>query len=635
MKVKKVTIPRKYLNTPYVYLLLILLNSSVIASEVQYPLEPLDLSSPKATLNSFLNKADTGFRLLHDEYWNSPSHEVAVQLLKIKSELARTLDLSEIPPAAHDQISNDGYIYLYEILSRIELPPEADIPNAEFYAKTNSLGKNKTQKVNTLPISWTIPHTEITLVRIEKGAQTGQFLFSSNTVERLEEFYEKTRSLPYRRNVLIENYAEIRPYLSVGGWMISLHTINSFPDWLKYSIYKQAIWKWIALGMLIAISSIIVTFIFRITIRDSSGHSPIVYLQRTIPPVALLILTPLVLSIAIRQINLTGWIAGGIALVAELLTYISLAWVAWNGSIGAAEVIIASPKIPDQSLNAHLLRLIARVIGIIAVIALIFYLSKQLGLPLYGLIAGIGVGGIAVALAAQSTLENFIGSLNLFIDRPVRVGDFCRYGEDPNMNWQRVGTVESIGLRSTRIRGIDNSLTTIPNAEFSKMHIINYTMRDEMLLLSIVSLRYETTDDQLRFVIATLRNMLLAHPGVSENDPRVRFASFGDCSLDIELRVFINTSDRNEFRAIREDIYLRIIKIIKESGSGFAFPSRTIYHSKDNGLDMEQQKEAETQVKAWRAKKELPFPRFSAEHRQKVKDTLDYPPAGSPESNHD
>ena len=93
--------------------------------------------------------------------------------------------------------------------------------------------------------------------------------------------------------------------------------------------------------------------------------------------------------------------------------------------------------------------------------------------------AGLGVGGIAIALAAQNTIEHFIGSLNLFADRPVRVGDFCRYGQDPNPDWQRIGIVESIGLRSTRIRGVDNSVTSVPNGDFSKMHLVNYSLRSQ------------------------------------------------------------------------------------------------------------------------------------------------------------
>ena len=297
-----------------------------------------------------------------------------------------------------------------------------------------------------------------------------------------------------------------------------------------------------------------------------------------------------------------------------------------------AEMIIASPKIHDQGLNAHLLRLLARTFGIIAVIAIIIYVSSQLGVPLYGVIAGLGVGGIAIALAAQPTLENFIGGLNLFVDRPVRVGDFCRYGEDPTLAWQRIGIVESIGFRSTQIRGIDNSVTTIPNADFSKMHIINYNRCRSILLLTVLGLRYETTDDQLRFVLATLRDMLLAHPRVPADEPRVRFAGFGDYSLNVEIRVNIDTPDRDEFRAIREDILLRVMAIVKRAGTGFAFPSRTVYQARDAGLDAERQQAAASQVRAWCSAHELPFPTFSADYRKKTRDTLDYPPEGSPEA---
>ena len=201
---------------------------------------------------------------------------------------------------------------------------------------------------------------------------------------------------------------------------------------------------------------------------------PSAQLRRLATPLTLL-LTPLVLDLANRQLTLTGWVSGGVTWVAEAITYFALAWIAWTGSMAVAEAVIASPKIPDQSLNAHLLRLAARTFGIVAVIVIILYVSNQLGAPLYGLVAGLGVGGIAIALAAQPTIENFIGGLNLFADRPVRVGDFCRYGEDPTPDWQRTGTVESIGLRSTKIRGIDDTVTTIPNAEFSKMHIVNYS----------------------------------------------------------------------------------------------------------------------------------------------------------------
>jgi len=343
-------------------------------------------------------------------------------------------------------------------------------------------------------------------------------------------------------------------------------------------------------------------------------------------------LTPLVLDFANRELTLTGRVADGLTVLAEAVGYFSLAWIAWTGSIAIAEAVISTPKIPAQSLNAHLLRLAARIVGSMAVIAIIFYVSSQLGAPLYGVVAGLGVGGIAIALATQNTIEHFIGSLSLFADRPVRVGDFCRYGEDPTPDWQRIGIVESIGLRSTRIRGIDNSVTTIPNGDFSKLHLVNYSLRSRMLLLTVLGLRYETTDDQLRFVLASLRDMLLAHPRVIDEEPRVRFAGFGDFALNVDIRVNIDTTDPTEFRTVREDIYLRMMNIVKDAGTGFAFPSRTVYHTRDEGLDAGRQQAAEAQVRAWCAAQELPFPHFTADYRKKVRNTLDYPPEGSPQA---
>jgi MscS family membrane protein len=588
-------------------------------ADTGHPLEPLDLSSPRATLNSFLTAGDTFVQLLRDEYWGAPSHAVADRMIDFNAEMERMLDLSGIPPAARFDLGRDGVIYLYEVLSRIELPPGADIPDAAAYADT----------ADDKSASWTIPYTDITLVRVVEGPGAGQFLFSSSTAARAREFYEKTRTLPYRRDVPLKNYAEMRPYLSMNGWMISSRAIESFPDWLKLGVYRQAVWKWIALAILITLAIVVLVVIHRLVRRGLSGHTAGVHLCRLVTPLTLL-LTPLVLDLANRQLTLTGWVSGGVTWLAEAITYFALAWLAWTGSAAVAEAVITSPKIPEHSLNAHLLRLLARVFGIVFVIAIILYVSNQLGVPLYGLVAGLGVGGIALALAAQPTIENFIGSLNLFADRPVRVGDFCRYGEDPTPDWQRAGTVESIGLRSTQIRGIDDTVTTIPNADFSKMHIVNYARRRHRLLLTVLGLRYETTDDQLRFVLATLRDMLLAHPRVIDEEPRVRFVGFGESSLDVEVRVDINTSTANEFRAIREDIYLRMMKIVSDAGTGFAFPSRTVYHARDDGLDAERQQAAEAQVRAWCSAQELPFPTFTADYRKKSRNTLDYPPEGSP-----
>jgi MscS family membrane protein len=138
-------------------------------ASADYPLEPLDLSSPRATLRSFLNTGDAFFRLLRDEYWDSSNRAVAERMNELGAKAESTLDLSKLPPAARYLMGKDGAIYLYEVLSRIKLPPEADIPDAAAYADT---GTDKADKIK--PASWTIPHTEITLERMTDGPRASR-----------------------------------------------------------------------------------------------------------------------------------------------------------------------------------------------------------------------------------------------------------------------------------------------------------------------------------------------------------------------------------------------------------------------------------------------------------------------------
>ena len=240
--------------------------------------------------------------------------------------------------------------------------------------------------------------------------------------------------------------------------MFAPNTIKRFPEWLKRGAYEQAVWKWLSLVILIVLIVLVTMIVHRLTRRGISGRTVSDHLRRLSTPLALLLMS-LVFDLANVQLSLTGWVSVGIAWISVAIRYFALTWFIWTGPMVVAESIISSPRIHDQSLNAHLLRLVARAFGIVAAIAIILYISNQLGAPLYGLVAGLGVGGLALALAAQPTIENFIGSLNLFADKPVRVGDFCRYGEDPTMDWQRIGYIESIGIRSTQIRGGKVALT--------------------------------------------------------------------------------------------------------------------------------------------------------------------------------
>jgi MscS family membrane protein len=247
---------------------------------------------------------------------------------------------------------------------------------------------------------------------------------------------------------------------------------------------------------------------------------------------------------------------------------------------------------------------------------------QNLGINVTGILAGLGIGGLAVALAAQKTVENLFGGVTLIADQPVRVGDFCRFGE-------KIGTIEQVGLRSTRVRTLDRTVVTIPNSEFAAMQLENYTRRDRIWFHPTIGLRYETTPDQLRYVLVELKKLLVAHPKVHPEPARPRFVGFGAYSLDIEIFAYVTTADINEFLAVQEDLLLRIMDIVEASGTGFAFPSQTIYTGQDTGLNGERARAAEMRVRAWREEHALGLPQFRPEQLAPIVDTLDYPPKGS------
>ena len=213
--------------------------------------------------------------------------------------------------------------------------------------------------------------------------------------------------------------------------------------------------------------------------------------------------------------------------------------------------------------------------GLLIVFGLLLIL-RQLGFELTTAIAGLSIGGVAIAFASQKTIENLFGTIMVITDQPIRVGDFCQAG---NIE----GTVESIGLRSTRIRTLNRTLVTIPNGEFSALNIENLAHRDKFLFRHKFGLRYETTAEQLQLVLKEIRTMLSEYPGVEPATHRTRFVKFGDSSLDIEVFAYVLTPDALGFLAVQEDLLIRLMGIIEATGTSFAFPSQTMYLTRDPG----------------------------------------------------
>ncbi|HEY1270773.1 MAG TPA: mechanosensitive ion channel domain-containing protein, partial [Terriglobales bacterium] len=245
-----------------------------------------------------------------------------------------------------------------------------------------------------------------------------------------------------------------------------------------------------------------------------------------------------------------------------------------------------------------------------------------LGFNMTTALAGLGIGGLAIGFGAQKTIENLFGGVSVLADEVIRVGDTCNFNG-------RVGTIEDISLRSTRIRTVERTELAIPNGTLATMNIENLTRRDKILFNPALGLRYETTADQLRFLLAECRRLLYEHPKVETASARIRFAGFLDSSLSLEIFSYILTKDMAEYTAIREDLLLRIMDIVTDSGTGFAFPSQTVYLGKDEGMNPEKAARAASKVAEWREGQQLPFPDFAQTEISGFRDSLPYP---SPES---
>jgi len=263
-------------------------------------------------------------------------------------------------------------------------------------------------------------------------------------------------------------------------------------------------------------------------------------------------------------------------------------------------------------------RLLTALVVVVAVLAILGIMDY----PLTTVLAGLGIGGIAIAFAAQKTLENLFGGISVLADEVIRVGDYCRFGD-------RTGTVEDISLRSTRVRTDARTELSIPNGTLATMSIENFARRDKILFNPVLAIRYETTADQLRYLLAEIRRMLYGHPKVESASASLRFANFDNSALRLEIFSYVLTRDANEFAAIREDLLLRIMSIIEKSGSGFAFPSQTVYFSRDSGLDKEKAAAAEQQVQQWRDQHNLPFPDFAPADKTAFRGSIVYPPPES------
>jgi len=533
----------------------VLLCASAIPAEgdqTLHPLAPPDRSSPRATLNTFLdsmNRAVAAYKLGHLD-----------KARALVAPAVECLNLETEPPALRSDIGLDAALLLKEVLDRIEIPPDQEIPDAKTV---------RTEKIS----GWTIPYTEITIAAVKEDPSTGRFLFTSGTVNSAEKFYDKVKTLPYRHGT--GEGALFEQISSSAGRYIPHEFVKRLPNWARATVYGQAVWQWVGLALYFFIGSMIILLVSHYggkaldLLAGKLDSNLKRWVLGPILPATLIVLSGLGLRITVQDLHIISANAYlPIAYVFTSLSYLGAVWLIGVLLNRIADLAIAVSGFASGDMDVQLIRLAANILTVIIVVLATMHLGARLGLPTYSLVAGLGIGGVAVALAGREALSNLIGTIMIVFDRPFKLGDYVILSDGER------GAVAEVGFRSTRIRTRDDILISIPNSVVANTKMINESAPVSLSRIRVkVGVAYGS---DLKNVEKTLLDVAEQNETVvSEPAPRVRFRHFGDSALEFELLCWI---DLPELKGPTiHQLNWAIHEEFRKQGIDMPFPQRDVH----------------------------------------------------------
>ena len=491
-------------------------------------------------------------------------------------------------------------LLLKEILDRIELPPLHLIPDAAAIEK-----EEEQEKIAELH-RWRVPKTNIVIARVEEGPRKGEYLFTPQTVSRLDAFYEKVKALPYKLDAEV-SYDFLDFYISTPGRLLPPKWSEWLPAWSFYTYLDQTIWQWFALVATLILESVFLITLYRRLRSRAAIFPPAKRRWRWVIFTLVAVGAIIVLGFVVPQINLTGAVRVAVSNIFAPISWFLLATAIVLAGNAIAETIIESPKINPEGVRASYLRALFGVLGFLVAAAIFLYGLSRLGVSLLPLLTGLGVGGLAVALAAKPTIGNIIGSFTIFLDKPYRVGQRVKVmGQD--------GIVESIGLRSTKIRLLTGHLTSIPNDMMANVEIENIGHRPHIRRLLNVTITYDTPPEKITRALEILREILAVpeapepettdgtaessdtapredeaeqqpHPNEAINQPdfppRVYFNDLNADSLNILVIYWYHPPNYWDYLEHATWVNIQIMERFKAEGIDFAFPTQTLHLAGD------------------------------------------------------
>lgn len=529
------------------------------------PLRPIDTSSPRATIQGFLefmNEAyGMGTGLVESYLASSNTYLTAEQMASIhdshhlQESAHRALDLSELPPAMVHESSRRLAIQLKGVLDRIVLPPIESIPDAQAMAKAEFK-------------RWMIPGTEIQIAQVKTGPRAGEYLFTPETLNRLPEFYAKVKNIPYKPGSSVGWY-DFTTY-SPSGLAMALHRIVP-PRWLldvprhknRVTFFDQPAWRWLGIVVVLGFAYGIVHWCFRLSAYWAEQAAPAGKWVELLRPLSIVIVAPVTELIFGEVLRVSGALYEVSMRSLWTMFFLALTWLVWVAGGVVAESMIAIERLRTSSIDSQLIRLMLRLMTIIVAIVILVTGADRIGLPAYSVLAGLGVGGLAVALAAQQTLANLLGSLIIMFEKPFAIGHSIKLKDFE-------GTVENVGFRSTRIRTTYNSLVTIPSSQLVNSPIDNMELRHYRQIKTVLNLAYDTPVAKIGDFTEGIKHILMTHPDTRKDNIQAVLYDLGPDSLNILLNFFVQVPDRATELIERQHILLDILSLAEAKDIRFA-----------------------------------------------------------------
>jgi MscS family membrane protein len=346
------------------------------------------------------------------------------------------------------------------------------------------------------------------------------------------------------------------------------------PEWLVHRSFLLENWQWLALLLLILVG-VIAGFLVRVILFGVGGRiarTRGVTLEtdpkrgRPFSLVAQAVLWLVVLPL----LDLPENAQGAMLLAARLVLMVGVVWAVCQVIDWLAALLQGMAKRTDTRLDDLLVPMFRKALKVFVVAFGVVWIAGNLDMDIGALLAGLGIGGVAIALAGKDTVENLFGAMAIVADRPFQVGDWIRLG---NIE----GTVEEVGFRSTRVRTFYNSVISFPNAMLIRKEVDNLGVREWRRIKTTIGVAYDTPPTKLEAFVEGMREIIRRHPYTRKDYYHVYFSGFGESSLEILLYLFVKTPDWGTELREKHRFFLDILRLAGELEVEFAFPTRTLH----------------------------------------------------------